>query len=129
AEDGRVLYVNTFSKVLFPGLRTGYVVVPDVHRGPLLAAIEAGARPPSALEQRALGRFVESGAYLRHLRRVRGRYATLRSASDRARQAATCSSRCPPACPPRGSRRRRARRASVSSHWLRTGCTERGPPT
>lgn len=83
AEDGRVIYVNTFSKVLFPGLRTGYVVVPDVHRGPLLAAIEAGARPPSALEQRALGRFVESGAYQRHLRRVRARYATLRATFER----------------------------------------------
>jgi GntR family transcriptional regulator/MocR family aminotransferase len=79
AEDGRVLYVNTFSKVLFPGLRTGYVVVPDAVRGPLLAAIEAGARPPGALEQRALGRFVESGAYQRHLRRVRARYRTLRA--------------------------------------------------
>jgi GntR family transcriptional regulator/MocR family aminotransferase len=84
AEDGRVIYVNTFSKVLFPGLRTGYVVVPDQHRGPLLAAIEAGARPPGALEQRALGRFVESGAYLRHLRRVRTRYASLRATFERA---------------------------------------------
>lgn len=83
AEDGRVIYVNTFSKVLFPGLRTGYVVVPDVHRGVLLAAIEAGARPPSALEQRALGRFVESGAYQRHLRRVRARYGSLRTTFER----------------------------------------------
>ena len=83
AEDGRVLYVNTFSKVLFPGLRTGYVVVPDVHRGVLLAALEAGARGPSALEQRALGRFVESGAYQRHLRRVRARYGALRATFER----------------------------------------------
>ena len=83
AEDGRVLYVNTFSKVLFPGLRTGYVVVPDRIRGPMLAAIEAGARPPGALEQRALGRFVESGAYQRHLRRVRGRYGALRATFER----------------------------------------------
>jgi GntR family transcriptional regulator/MocR family aminotransferase len=84
AEDGRVIYVNTFSKVLFPGLRTGYVLVPDLHRGPLLASIEAGARPSSALEQRALGRFVESGAYLRHLRRVRTRYGSLRTTFERA---------------------------------------------
>lgn len=83
AEDGRVLYVNTFSKVLFPGLRTGYVVVPDVHRGVFLAAVEAGARGPSALEQRALGRFVESGAYQRHLRRVRARYRALRATFER----------------------------------------------
>jgi GntR family transcriptional regulator/MocR family aminotransferase len=87
AEDGRVIYVNTFSKVLFPGLRTGYALVPNVHRGPFLAALEAGARPPSALEQRALGRFVESGAYLRHLRRVRTRYAALRTTFERALRA------------------------------------------
>ena len=51
--------------------------------GPLLAAIEAGARPPGALEQRALGRFVESGAYQRHLRRVRARYGALRTTFER----------------------------------------------
>jgi len=84
AEDGRVIYVNTFSKVLFPGLRTGYVVVPDRFRGPLLAAIEAGARGPGALEQRALGRLVASGAYVRHLRRVRAMLASRRRAFEAA---------------------------------------------
>lgn len=82
-DEGRVIYVNTFSKVLFPGLRTGYAVVPAQHRGHLLAAIEAGARPPGALEQRALGRFIESGAYQRHVRRVRARYAGLRATFER----------------------------------------------
>ncbi len=82
-EEGRVVYVNTFSKVLFPGLRTGYVVVPDVHRGALLAALEAGARPPGAVDQRALGRFIEQGAYLRHLRRMRAAYAARRRAFER----------------------------------------------
>lgn len=82
-DEGRVVYVNTFSKVLFPGLRTGYAVVPRVHRGVLLAAIEAGARGPGAVEQRALGRFVESGAYQRHIRRLRVRYAALRARFDR----------------------------------------------
>ena len=82
-DEGRVIYLNTFSKVLFPGLRTGYAVVPRQHRGHLLAAIEAGARPPGALEQRALGRFIESGAYQRHVRRVRARYATLRATFER----------------------------------------------
>jgi GntR family transcriptional regulator/MocR family aminotransferase len=82
AEDGRVIYVNTFSKVLFPGIRTGFLIAPDRHRGPLLAAAEAGARPPGAVEQRALGRFVESGAYLRHLRRVRATLNARRAAFD-----------------------------------------------
>ena len=80
APDGRVIYVSTFSKVLFPGLRTGYMVVPDVHREPLLAAIEAGGRPPAALEQRALALFIETGAFDRHVRRLRTAYAARRDA-------------------------------------------------
>ncbi len=79
-ERGRVLYLNTFSKVLFPGLRTGYLVVPDVHRGRLLAALEAGARPPGATEQRALGRFIQRGSFVRHLRRLRAALAARRAA-------------------------------------------------
>ena len=83
ALDGRVIYVSTFSKVLFPGLRTGYVVIPDVHRGPLLAALEAGGRPPGAIEQRALASFLRSGAFHRHVRRLRATYAARRDAVAR----------------------------------------------
>jgi GntR family transcriptional regulator/MocR family aminotransferase len=83
APDGRVIYISTFSKVLFPGLRTGYMVVPDTHRGPLLAALEAGARPPAAVEQRALALLLESGAFHRHIRRLRSAYAARRDAFAR----------------------------------------------
>ena len=80
AADGRVVYVSTFSKVLFPGLRTGYVVVQDVHRGPFLAALEAGGRPPAAVEQRALAMLLVTGAFHRHIRRLRAAYARRRDA-------------------------------------------------
>ncbi len=80
APVGRVIYVSTFSKVLFPGLRTGYMVVPSVHREPLLAAIEAGGRPPAAVEQRALAMLIESGGFDRHVRRLRSTYAARRDA-------------------------------------------------
>lgn len=82
AEDGRVVYVNTFSKVLFPGLRTGFLVAPEPHRGILLAALEAGSRPPGAVEQRALGWFLESGSYVRHVRRLRTLLAARRAAFE-----------------------------------------------
>jgi len=84
APDGRVVYVSTFSKVVYPGLRTGYMVVPEVHRGPLLAALEAGGRPAAAIEQRALAIFLERGGFGRHVRRLRAEYAARRDAVARA---------------------------------------------
>jgi GntR family transcriptional regulator/MocR family aminotransferase len=84
ASDGRVVYVSTFSKVLFPGLRTGYMVVPDMHRGPLLAALESGGRPPGAVEQRALALLLEGGGFHRHIRRLGAAYAVRRDAFTRA---------------------------------------------
>lgn len=70
-DEGRVIYTGTFSKVLFPGLRTGFAVVPRRLRSPLLAALEAHERGPAALEQRALAIFIEEGHFERHLRRLR----------------------------------------------------------
>jgi GntR family transcriptional regulator/MocR family aminotransferase len=79
-ESERVLFVGTFSKVMFPALRLGYVVVP-----PTLArafarvkALTDGGTP--LLEQEALAAFIESGGFERHLRRARGRHAERRAA-------------------------------------------------
>jgi GntR family transcriptional regulator/MocR family aminotransferase len=85
--DGRVIYTGTFSKVLFPGLRTGFAIAPQRLRSPLLATLEAHERGPAALEQRALAIFIEEGHFERHLRRLRlvhaERQAALRAAVDR----------------------------------------------
>jgi GntR family transcriptional regulator/MocR family aminotransferase len=79
--DGRVLYVGTFSKSLFPSLRLGYVVMPPSLRRDLVTAKWAQDFGSSAIEQAALAHFMQSGAFERHLRRsartLQGRRAVL----------------------------------------------------
>jgi GntR family transcriptional regulator / MocR family aminotransferase len=67
--DGRVLYVGTFSKTLFPSLRLGYVVMPAALRRDLVTAKWAQDFGSSAIEQSALAHFMASGGFERHLRR------------------------------------------------------------
>jgi GntR family transcriptional regulator/MocR family aminotransferase len=71
----RVIYVGTFSKVLFPGLRLGYLVVPEELVAAFTAARALSDRQPPALEQAVLADFIEQGHFLRHLRRMRALYA------------------------------------------------------
>jgi GntR family transcriptional regulator/MocR family aminotransferase len=75
---GRVAYVGTFSKALFPGVRTGYAVVPE----PLLdAVLELRARSdrhPSTLAEGALADLLNEGHFAAHLRRARRRIQTSR---------------------------------------------------
>ena len=66
--DGRVLYVGTFSKTLFPSLRLGYVVMPPALRADLVTAKWAQDFGSSAIEQAALARFMSGGGFERHLR-------------------------------------------------------------
>lgn len=68
---GRTLYVGTFSKLLFPGLRLGYLVVPP-SLAPTFARLRwALDRHASVADQSVLADFIEQGQFLRHVRRVR----------------------------------------------------------
>jgi GntR family transcriptional regulator/MocR family aminotransferase len=73
--DGRVIYVGTFSKTLFPALRLGFLIVPrDLQPGFVRARLATDLHPP-LLEQRVLAAFIEGGHFERHLRRMQAAYA------------------------------------------------------
>jgi len=73
--SGQVLFAGSFSKVLFPSLRLGYLVVPP-ELVDLVAAIRSvTTRHPPLLEQAVLCEFITEGHFGRHLRRMRQAYA------------------------------------------------------
>jgi len=79
-EAGRVIYVGTFSKVLFPGLRLGYAVVPPTLLDRMLAARRLSDWHPAALQEAVVTDFLAQGHFTQHLRRMRLRYREARDA-------------------------------------------------
>ena len=71
----RVIYVGTFSKVLFPAVRIGYMVVPPALMHLCVLAQRVQSTHPPILEQMALADFLAQGHFARHLRRMRTFYA------------------------------------------------------
>lgn len=74
-ERRRVLYVGTFSKVLFASLRLGYVVAPLDLVPALVRAREVSDRQSPTLLQAVTADFMHEGHFSRHLRRMRTLYA------------------------------------------------------
>jgi GntR family transcriptional regulator/MocR family aminotransferase len=72
--DGRVVYVGTFSKVLFPAVRIGYIVIPADLVPAFVAVREAMDVFPPALPQAVLADFIGEGHFAFHLRRMRALY-------------------------------------------------------
>ena len=104
----RVVYGGTASKTLAPGLRLGWLVVPPRLLEPIVSLRACEDVHVPALEQVALCRLLDSGAYERHVRRMRARYrarrdrllamlarARRRSRRSGSQQGSGCCSSCP----------------------------------
>ncbi|MDO9708675.1 MocR-like pyridoxine biosynthesis transcription factor PdxR [Paracraurococcus lichenis] len=79
-EAGRVIYVGTFSKVLFPGLRLGYCVLPPALLGPVREARLRTDWHPATLTEGVVTDLLAEGHFAQHLRRMRLQYRTARDA-------------------------------------------------
>ncbi len=76
----RVIYIGTFSKVLFPGLRLAYLVVPEALVELFVNARTVAGRHSPTLEQALVERFMTDGHMARHVLRMRKLYAERRAA-------------------------------------------------
>lgn len=77
--DAPVVYVGTFSKTLYPGLRLGYVVIPRPLVSDLKHAHAELYRGGHSLIQMALAEFITAGHYSAHIRRMRLLYSRRRA--------------------------------------------------
>jgi GntR family transcriptional regulator/MocR family aminotransferase len=70
----RVIYIGTFNKTLFPGIRTAFAVVPEDLVQPMIDAKHVADGHNATLAQAALAEFISAGHFAAHLRRTRAAY-------------------------------------------------------
>ena len=79
-EHDQVLYLSTFSKVVLPGLRIGYFVVPPVVLRQLVQVKQSADLHSNSFGQYLLERFVSNGHFAAHVERLKGVYCRRRDA-------------------------------------------------
>ncbi|MFZ1813508.1 MAG: PLP-dependent aminotransferase family protein [Rhizobiaceae bacterium] len=83
--SGRVLYVGTFSKSLFPSLRLGFVLVPERMVAAFDRMLDTWASGPSTATQAVVAEFMDEGHFATHIRLMRqlykARYEALQEAA------------------------------------------------
>src|SRR5437773_9967155 len=80
--NARVVYVGSFSKVMFPSLRLGYIVIPPDLVERFAAMRQSMDLCPSHIPHAATLEFIRDGHFARHIRRTRPIYAECRDARD-----------------------------------------------
>lgn len=78
--EGRIVYIGTFSRTIFPALRIGYLVAPPSLVPAFTAAKWLSDLHSATLEQLVLAEFIARGMYERHLQRLRRRNTARRTA-------------------------------------------------
>jgi 2-aminoadipate transaminase len=83
-EDGRVLYLSTFSKTVAPGFRTGWAVAPAEIRARMVVAKQSADLHTSSLDQLVLNRYLADFDNAAHVERVRAAYGERHAVMDEA---------------------------------------------
>jgi GntR family transcriptional regulator/MocR family aminotransferase len=78
--EGRIIYIGTFSRTVFPSMRIGYLIAPASLVPAFTAAKWLSDLHSASLEQQTLADFIAGGMYERHLRRLRRRNTARRAA-------------------------------------------------
>jgi GntR family transcriptional regulator/MocR family aminotransferase len=76
--NGRVIYIGTFSKIMFPSLRLGYMVIPPDLVERFAATRQVLDFCPPHLTQAVMADFIREGHFARHIRRMRPIYSERR---------------------------------------------------
>lgn len=74
SQNNRVIYVGTFSKVLYPAIRLAYLVLPEPLIDSFRATYSRFYREGHYIEQVALSHFIEQGHFIRHIKRMKELY-------------------------------------------------------